>query len=148
MREQVTLQGQSPVQRVEFSSDGTLLATTSGELRIWDVATMRGIRTLTDAPVSQAVFSADGKWLASNPGGQFPGYALKIWNTNTWQEEASVPQEKGFPAFWLAFSEAKSAPQKIGKCHVAAIRFRGSISHGMGFYFGDCCEPRRKMAPS
>src|SRR5260370_24724116 len=96
------------------SPDGKLLATTSGELRIWDVATMREIRTLTDAPVSRAVFSADGKWLASNPGGQFPGYALKIWNTNTWKEEASVTQEKGFPAFWLAFSDAKSAPQKIG----------------------------------
>ena len=114
MREQVTLHGQSPVQRVAFSPDGTLLATTSGELRIWDVATMREIRTLTDAPVSQAVFSADGKWLASNPGGQFPGYALKIWNTNTWEVAASVPQEKGFPTFWLAFSEGKSAPQKIG----------------------------------
>ncbi len=114
MRAQATLYGQSPVQSVTFSPDGKLLATTSGELRIWDVATMREIRTLTDAPVSRAVFSADGKWLASNPGGQFPGYALKIWNTNTWQEEASVPQEKGFPAFWLAFSDAKSAPQKIG----------------------------------
>src|SRR5258708_23010527 len=111
---EVTLHGQRPVERVAFSPDGTLLATTSGELRIWDVATMREIRTLTDAPVSQAVFSADGKWLASNPGGQFPGYALKIWNTNTWQDEASVPQERGFPAFWLAFSEATSAPQKIG----------------------------------
>src|SRR5260370_8129894 len=65
------------------SPDGKLLATTSGELRIWDVATMREIRTLTDAPVSRAVFSADGKWLASNPGGQFPGYALKIWNTRS-----------------------------------------------------------------
>ena len=126
MREQVTLHGQSPVQRVAFSPDGTLLATTSGELRIWDVATMREIRTLTDAPVSQAVFSADGKWLASNPGGQFPGYALKIWNTNTWQEEASVPQEKGFPAFWLAFSEAKSAPQKIGNVISRQFVFEGA----------------------
>ncbi len=114
MRGQATLHGQSPVQSVTFSPDGKLLATTSGELRIWDVATMRELRTLTDAPVSRAVFSGDGKWLASNPGGQFPGYALKIWNTDTWQEEASVPQEKGFPAFWLAFSEGKSAPQKIG----------------------------------
>ena len=114
MRAQATLHGQSPVQSVTFSPDGKLLATTSGELRIWDVATLSEIRTLTDAPVSRVVFSADGKLLASNPGGQFPGYALKIWNTNTWQEEASVPQEKGFPAFWLAFSEAKSAPQKIG----------------------------------
>lgn len=114
MRMQATLHGQSPVQSVTFSPDGKLLATTSGELRIWDVATSKEIQTLTDAPVSGAVFSADGKWLASNPGGQFPGYALKIWNTNTWQEEASAPQEKNFPAFWLAFSKAKSAPQKIG----------------------------------
>jgi WD40 repeat protein len=114
MREQLTLHGQSPVQSVVFSPDGRLLATTSGELRIWDVATLKEIQRLTDAPVSRAVFSADGKWLASNPGGQFPGYALKIWNTNTWQVAASVPQERGFPAFWLAFSEGTSAPQKIG----------------------------------
>jgi WD40 repeat protein len=89
---------------------------------------MREIRMLTDAPVSRAVFSADGKWLASNPGGQFPGYALKIWNADTWQEEASVPQEKGFPAFWLAFSEGESAPQKIGS--VRSWQFvSGGVSH-------------------
>ncbi len=125
MRAQATLYGQSPVQSVTFSPDGKLLATTSGELRIWDVATMSEIRTLTDAPVSRAIFSADGKWLASNPGGQFPGYALKIWNTNTWQEEASIPQEKGFPAFWLAFSEAKTAPQKIGNVMSRQFVFEG-----------------------
>jgi len=128
MREQVTLYGQSPVQSVAFSPDGKLLAATSGELRIWDVATMKAIQTLTDAPVSRSVFSADGKWLASNPGGQFPGYALKIWNTNTWQVAASVPQERRFPAFWLAFSEGKSAPQKIG--NVWSWPFvSGGVSH-------------------
>jgi WD40 repeat protein len=113
MREQVTLYGQSPVQSVAFSPDGKLLAATSGELRVWDVSNGHEVVTLTDVPVNRAVFSADGKWLASNPGGQFAGYALKIWNTNTWKEAASIPQEKGFPAFWLAFSEAKSAPEKI-----------------------------------
>ncbi|HET8921444.1 MAG TPA: WD40 repeat domain-containing protein [Candidatus Acidoferrum sp.] len=113
MREQVTLYGQSPVQSVAFSPDGKLLAATSGELRVWDVSNGNEVVTLTDAPVNRAVFSADGKWLASNPGGQFAGYALKIWNTSTWKEAASIPPEKGFPAFWLAFSEEKSAQQKI-----------------------------------
>ena len=113
MKEQVTLYGQSPVQSVAFSPDGKLLAATSGELRVWDVSNGKEIVTLTDAPVNRAVFSADGKWLAANPGGQFPGKTLKIWNTQTWKEAGSFAQENGFPAFWFAFGEAKSAPQKI-----------------------------------
>jgi WD40 repeat protein len=113
MRENVVLYGQSPVQSVSFSPDGKLLAATSGELRVWDVSKGAEIITLTDAPVNRAVFSADGKWLAANPGGQFPGKTLKIWNTQTWKEAGGFTQENGFPAFWFAFSEAKSAPQKI-----------------------------------
>lgn len=113
MKERVTLHGQSPVQSVTFSPKGKLLAATSGELRVWDVASGTEVVTLTDAPVNRAVFSADGKWLAANPGGQFAGYAVKVWNTETWQEVADIPKEKGFPAFWLAFSDAKSAPPKI-----------------------------------
>jgi WD40 repeat protein len=114
MKERFTLYGQSPVQGVTFSPDGKSLAALSGQLRIWDVVKGAEVVTLTDAPVSRAAFSADGKWLAANPGGQFPGYAVKIWNTSTWQEVASLPKEKGFPAFWLAFRDAKTAPQKIG----------------------------------
>ena len=114
MKERVTLYGQSPVQSVTFSPNGKLLAATSSELRVWDVARGAEVMTLIDAPVNRAVFSADGKWLAANPGGQFAGYAVKVWNTETWQEVADVPKERGFTAFWLAFSDAKSAPPKIG----------------------------------
>lgn len=114
MKERLTLYGQSPVQSVAFRPDGKLLAATSGELRIWDVASGAEIVTLTDAPVNRAVFSADGKWLAANPGGQFPGKTLKIWNTQTWQEAGSSTQENGFPYVWFAFSEANAAPPKIG----------------------------------
>lgn len=114
MKERAALYGQSPVQSVTFSPDGRLLAATSGELRVWNVASGTEVVTLTGAPVNRAVFSADGKWLAANPGGQFAGYAVKVWNTETWQEVADIPKEKGFIAFWLAFSDAKSAPPKIG----------------------------------
>ena len=114
MKEKATLYGQSPVQSVTFSPDGKLLAATSGELRVWNVASGTEVVTLTAAPVNRAVFSADGKWLAANPGGQFAGYAVKVWDTDTWQEVADIPKEKGFTAFWLAFSDAKSAPPKIG----------------------------------
>lgn len=144
MRVQATLHGQSPVQSVTFSPDGKLLATTSGELRIWDAATLKEIQALTDAPVSRAVFSADGKWLASNPGGQFPGYAMKIWNANTWQEEASVPQEKGFPAFWLAFSEGKSAPQKIGNVRSLPFVPEGASRTVWGSYSAMAVSPDGK----
>jgi WD40 repeat protein len=114
LKERVTLYGQSPVQSVTFSPDGKLLAATSGELRVWDVANRTEVATLTDAPANKAVFSADGKWLAANPGGQFAGYAAKVWSTTTWNEVATLPKEKGFPAFWLAFSDAKSSPPKMG----------------------------------
>lgn len=114
MKERVTLYGQSPVQSVTFSPNGKLLAATSSELRVWDVARGAEVMTLIGAPVNRAAFSADGKWLAANPGGQFAGYAVKVWNTDTWQEVADIPKERGFTAFWLAFSDAKSAPPKIG----------------------------------
>jgi WD40 repeat protein len=128
MKEKATLYGQSPVQSVTFSPDGKLLAATSGELRVWNVASGTEVVTLTAAPVNRAVFSADGKWLAANPGGQFAGYAVKIWNTNSWQEVADIPKEKGFTAFWLAFSDAKSAPPKIG--NVQSLRLAsGEESH-------------------
>jgi WD40 repeat protein len=117
MKEQATLYGQSPVQSVAFSPDGKLLATTSGELRVWDLSSLGEIVTLTDAPVNRAIFSADGKWLAANPGGPFPGKTLKIWNTKTWKEAGSFSQENGFPVSWLAFSKATSAPEKIGAAH-------------------------------
>lgn len=107
IKEKLTLYGQSPVQSVTFSPDGKLLAATSGELRVWNVASGTEVVTLTGAPVNRAVFSADGKWLAANPGGQFAGYAVKVWNTKTWHEEADIPKEKRFTAFWLAFSDAE-----------------------------------------
>ena len=114
MKEKATLYGQSPVQSVAFSPDGKRLATTSGELRVWDVANGAEITTLTDAAVNHAVFSADGKWLAANPSGGFPGKSVKVWNTETWREEASFTQENGFPAYWFDFSGAKAAPKKTG----------------------------------
>src|SRR6266446_1701081 len=114
MKEQATFYGQSPVQSVAFSPDGKLLATTSGELRVWETSSGNEIRVLTDAPVNRVVFSADGRWLAANPGGQFPGKTVRIWNTKTWAEAGSFAQENGFPVFWMGFSEAKIAPSKIG----------------------------------
>lgn len=114
MKEEVTLYGQSPVQSVAFSPDGKRLAATSGELRVWDVASGTEITTLTDAAVNHAIFSADGKWLAANPSERFPGKSVKVWNTETWKEAASFTQENGFSAFWFDFSDAKSAPKKIG----------------------------------
>src|SRR5690349_9482940 len=47
MKEKVTLYGQSPVQSVTFSPDGKLLAATSGELRVWDIAKGTEVVTLT-----------------------------------------------------------------------------------------------------
>ena len=114
LKEKVTLYGQSPVQSVTFSPNGKLLAATSGELRIWDVSNGTEITKLTDAAVNRAVFSADGKWLAANPSERFPGKTLRIWNTETWKEAATFTQENGFPAFWFDFSDARSAPRKIG----------------------------------
>ena len=114
MKEKMTLYGQSPVQSVAFSPDGKRLAATSGELRVWDVANGTEIITLTDAAVNRATFSADDKWLAANPSERFPGKAVKVWDTETWKEAASFTQENGFSSFWFDFSEAKSAPKKMG----------------------------------
>ena len=145
MKEKVTLYGQSPVQSVTFSPDGKLLAATSGELRVWDVANGTEVATVTDAPVNRAVFSADGKWLAANAGGQFAGYAVKVWNTTTWKEVASVPKEKGFPAFWLAFSDAKSAALKIGNVQSLHLATEEEAQTLWGSYQAMALSPDGKL---
>src|SRR5713101_1684610 len=105
--------------RAMFRPDGQEVAIPHGDSNAIDfVSTATGV-VMKSLPgggygLGTAVFSADGKWLAANPGGPYPGKTLKIWNTKTWKEAGSFSQENGFPVSWLAFSKVTSAPEKIG----------------------------------
>ena len=72
----------SPVVSVAFSQDSSRLATVSDHtVRIWDLATVRTIRTLAGhtSKVTSAVFSLDGSWLATTSDDK----TLRIWDPDS-----------------------------------------------------------------
>jgi WD40 repeat protein/serine/threonine protein kinase len=89
-REPITFRGHRDwVGSVAFSPDGTLAASGSaiglliGDLKVWDPATGKVIRTLLGHlnPISGVAFSGDGKTLAS---ASWDGTA-RLWDVSTWR---------------------------------------------------------------
>ena len=94
-REPVTFRGHGDwVCGVAFSPDGTLAASGSaislliGDLKVWDPATGKGIRTLLGhiGPVAGVAFSPDGKGLASASWDR----TVRIWDVSTWQTRQTL----------------------------------------------------------
>lgn len=82
--ERLTLEGHtSDVYRCCFSPDGKLLASTSqdGSVRLWDVATGRQLKTLSNAndPTYDVTYSRDGSVLAAVADDGF----VRFWNANS-----------------------------------------------------------------
>jgi WD40 repeat protein/serine/threonine protein kinase len=76
-----------PVQTVEYSLDGRLIATVGadGTARIWEAATGEHVRTLEPGgPVHSAVFSDDGTLLATVGDDK-----LRVWDVRTGREVGS-----------------------------------------------------------
>jgi WD40 repeat protein len=103
-REMQTLPGQLGVQGITVSPDGRwLVAGSQHGTNIWNLEARRLTKRL-DGAASFAVFSKDGRWLATNPGTQFPGETLKIWDTKTWTPAADFHfAQGGTPVFSIAF---------------------------------------------
>ncbi len=87
--------GAGEVRSVAFSPDGKLLAAGNryGTVRVWDVATRKETITLKGfmGDVWSVAFSPDGKTLAAvDTDWKKPG-AVKLYDTGTWKERASLP---------------------------------------------------------
>jgi len=73
---------------IAFSPDGKHIASghESGEIKIWDAATGRQLKTLEGHknPIDSVAFSSDGKCMASR------AYEIKLWDTSNWTELMSL----------------------------------------------------------
>jgi len=107
--------GQLAVQGIAVSPDGRwLVAGSQHGTNIWDLETRKLARML-DGAANFAVFSKDGRWLATNPGAQFPGETLKVWDTKTWTLAADFHfGQRGTPVFSIAFIPNDSPLTTLG----------------------------------
>jgi len=114
-RELRTFPGQLAVQGIALSPDGRWLAAGSQHgTNIWDLRTRKPAKML-DGAANFAIFSRDGRWLASNPGAQFPGETLKVWDTKTWTLVADFHfAQRGTPVFSIAFTPNNSPLTTLG----------------------------------
>jgi WD40 repeat protein/serine/threonine protein kinase len=107
-REPVTFRGHRDwVFCVALSPDGTRAASGSamspvvGDLKVWDSATGKEIRTLLghSGPISGVAFSADGKSLASTSWDR----TVRVWDTSTWEPRHILRGHTGYTG-GVAFS--------------------------------------------
>jgi WD40 repeat protein len=98
-----------------FSADGKVLATASEEMRLWDVATGKLIRSWPAPQGVKAVeLSADGKVLVSTPGGG-RDESVRLWDAETGKQRHEFPGGR-----W-----AKSACLSPSGKQVAVLRVDG-----------------------
>lgn len=85
----------SPIDFINFSPDGRLLAAGSKEhwdIRLWDVATKKTIRRLEHDLLSAMQFSPDGSWLAT---AACTDSQVRIWEVADGKELRRIPSDKG-----------------------------------------------------
>jgi WD40 repeat protein/serine/threonine protein kinase/tetratricopeptide (TPR) repeat protein len=104
-------QGQSPYGRalpLALAPDGKRLATSADEraLAVWDIATAQRLLTLPANPwgYAKAVFSPDGRWLATADATALDGTGreVRVWNLATGAESARPENSQSYCS--LAFS--------------------------------------------
>jgi WD40 repeat protein len=107
--------GQLAVQGIAISPDGRwLVAGSQHGTNIWDMETRKLTKTL-DGAANFALFGKDGRWLATNPGAQFPGETLRVWDTKTWTPAADFHfAQPGTPIFSIAFIPNDSPLTALG----------------------------------
>jgi WD40 repeat protein len=106
--------GQPSPQTIAMSPDGRWLVCAGPGLIVRNPANGKIVTTLTTELADTLVFSADGHWLAADPGVfPSPGSSLVVWDTKTWAVAASVKPERnphlGAPVQWIAFGGGETA---------------------------------------
>jgi serine/threonine protein kinase/WD40 repeat protein/Flp pilus assembly protein TadD len=84
----IALQGkQTDVRGARITPDGRFVATTghggTGNTLVWDVKTRRVVKELPTGPLSESLFSPDGRWFAAS--GTYGGRILRV---GTWEGPA------------------------------------------------------------
>jgi WD40 repeat protein len=89
---------------VTFSPDSRLLVLGGDDMQLWDVQTRKHHHTLADSKLdTYAVFSPDGKTLATGRSYRSDKRLVKLWDVGTWRCRATLAGHKG--RLWnLAFS--------------------------------------------
>ncbi len=86
-----TLPGSADCKVLDYSSDGKLLATAVGNVvKLWELSTLKELRTFPDTSGLAVVFSPDSKILAA--AGGIAGQEIKLWNVETGD---ALPSLKG-----------------------------------------------------
>lgn len=111
--------GQPSPQTIAMSPDGRWLVCAGPGVTVRNPANGKIVTTLTTELADTLVFSADGRWLAADPGVfPSPGSSLVVWDTKTWAVAASAKPERnprlGAPVQWIAFGGGETAQSKLG----------------------------------
>jgi WD40 repeat protein len=129
-RELQEFAGQFTVQALAMSPDGKALVSSSPAVTVQDPATGMTMKTLTIEDADMLTFSADGRWLAANPG-VFPGgigRSLEVWDTRTWTPVANLTPPRdphsNLPVTWFALG-ASAAPLQSKLGNAQAMQFTG-----------------------
>jgi WD40 repeat protein len=118
--------GQRWPQTLAMSPDGRWLVSAAPGVTVRNPANGKIVTTLTNDEADALVFSADGRWLAANPGVfPNPGSSLVVWDTKNWTVAASItPQrdpQQGAPVQWIAFGGGQTAQKKLS--YAQALQF-------------------------
>jgi WD40 repeat protein len=99
---------------VTFSPDSRLLALGGDDVQLWDVKTRQHLHTLADSKLdTYAVFSPDGKTLATGSHYRSDKHLVKLWEVGTWRCRATLVGHQG--RLWnLAFSPDSKTLASVG----------------------------------
>ena len=115
-RELRRFEGQSLVQGLAVTPNARWLVVSSKlGVDLWDVAAENKVASLSHGPVNFLVLSGDGRWLATNPGVQFSGEMLRVWDMKGQTPAADFTFGKGgTPMLAMAFVPPGSPLTSLG----------------------------------